>query len=67
MIEKILLRKCTALENSRTEMHSIDHNSLQKIPKILENSPCMLNFIRNNFPKGCIFRFLTDLATKIEK
>jgi hypothetical protein len=26
----------------------------------------MLNFIRNNFPKGCLFRFLTDLATKIE-
>jgi hypothetical protein len=21
----------------------------------------------DNFPKGCLFRFLTDLATKIEK
>jgi hypothetical protein len=27
----------------------------------------MLNLIRNNFPKGCLVRFLTDLATKIEK
>jgi hypothetical protein len=27
----------------------------------------MLNLIRNNFLKGCIVRFLTDLSTKIEK
>jgi hypothetical protein len=27
----------------------------------------MLNLIRNNFPKGGLVRFLTDLATKIEK
>jgi hypothetical protein len=25
----------------------------------------MLNLIRNNFPKGCLDRFLTDLATKV--
>jgi hypothetical protein len=24
----------------------------------------MLNLIRNNFPKGCLVRFLTDLAIK---
>jgi hypothetical protein len=27
----------------------------------------MLNLIRNNFPKGCLVRFSTDLATQIEK
>jgi hypothetical protein len=27
----------------------------------------MLDLIRNNFAKGCLIRFLTDLATKIEK
>jgi hypothetical protein len=25
----------------------------------------MLNLIRNNFPKGCLVRFLTDLAKKL--
>jgi hypothetical protein len=27
----------------------------------------MLNSISNNFPKGCLVRFLADLATKTEK
>jgi hypothetical protein len=31
----------------------------------MENSQWMLNFIRNNFPKGCLFKFHTDLAAKI--
>jgi hypothetical protein len=33
----------------------------------MRNSQKMLILIRNNFPKECLVRFLTDLALKIMK
>jgi hypothetical protein len=67
MLENFHLQRDAALKNNRTETHQTEHNSLQKIPKILKTSLWMLNLISNNFPKGCLVRFLIDSSTKIEK